>query len=46
MTKFSADLLTESAAGHNPSKCLENGGFDNDCCVYGTAACKDNYVYT
>ena len=31
---------------HDPTKCLENGRFDNDCCALkGTAKCKDNYKF-
>ena len=31
--------------GHDSSKCLENGNFDNDCCaIKGSAVCKDDHV--
>ena len=35
------------AAKHDPSKCLENGKYDNDCCaIRGTESCKDSYLKT
>ena len=31
--------------GHDPSKCLEHGKFDNDCCaIKGSAVCEDDHV--
>jgi hypothetical protein len=36
---------TESSGQSDPSKCLENGGFDNDCCAKESeASCADDYV--
>ena len=31
---------------HNPSKCRENGGFDQDCCAgAGQSSCADGFVH-
>ena len=35
------------AGSHDPSKCLENGKFDNDCCaIRGTESCGGGYLKT
>ena len=36
--------LLPFANGHDKSKCVENGKYDNDCCaIKGSARCKDGY---
>ena len=41
-------MLPLALAQHDPSKCLERGKFDNDCCaseLSGPASCADGYIY-
>lgn len=39
-------LEKKEMKGHNPSKCVENKGFDGDCCaVKGTAECKSGFKF-
>ena len=39
-------LEKREIAGHNPSACVENKGFDNDCCaIKGTAECKSDFKF-
>ena len=37
-------IFQEYQSFHDPSKCRENGGFDNDCCALeGTSSCADGF---
>merc|ERR1719329_213043 len=39
-------MLPLALAQHDPSKCLENGKFDKDCCAIGaTSSCADGYIF-